>query len=136
MYFQSAAHTRRFYIYIYIYKERKKTQIQVSESCSLFMCNYQCISTGCAIIFIVTFIHVMPLLIWFRYELLTVTVPVVKGEGGGEKSSTSQRAKNEAARSARKSPRITPGRLRKPTAEMNTSPPPNFHHSPHFFNLN
>lgn len=82
MYFQSAAHTRRFYIYIYIYKERKKTQIQVSESCSLFMCNYQCISTGCAIIFIVTFIHVMPLLIWFRYELLTVTVPVVKGEGG------------------------------------------------------
>lgn len=56
------------------------------------MCNYQCISTGCAIIFIVTFIHVMPLLIWFRYELLTVTVLVVKGVGG-EKSSTLQRAK-------------------------------------------
>lgn len=86
MYFQSAAHARRFYIYIFK-KERKKkkeAQIQVSESCSPFMCNYQCISTGCAIIFIVTFIHVMPLLIWFRYELLTVTVLVVKGGGGGE----------------------------------------------------
>ena len=45
-----------------------------------FMCNYQCISTGHAIIFIVTFIHVMPLLIWFRYELLTVTLLVVKNK--------------------------------------------------------
>lgn len=84
MYFQSVAHARRFYIYIHLRKKKKKeTQIQVSESCSPFMCNYQCISTGCAIIFIVTFIHVMPLLIWFRYELLTVTVLVVKGEVGG-----------------------------------------------------
>lgn len=45
-----------------------------------FMCNYQCISTGHAIIFIVTFIHVMPLLIWLRYELLTVTLLVVKNK--------------------------------------------------------
>lgn len=64
-------------------EKKKKDPVQVSESCSPFMCNYQCISTACAIIFIVTFIHVMPLLIWLRYELLTVSVLVVKrGEGG------------------------------------------------------
>lgn len=66
---------------MYLRKKKKKNQIQVSESCFPFMCNYQCISTGCAIIFIVTFIHVMPLLIWLRYELLTVIVLVEMGWG-------------------------------------------------------
>lgn len=44
------------------------------------MCNHQCISTEHAIISIVTFIYVMPLLIWFRYELLTVIHLVVKNK--------------------------------------------------------
>lgn len=129
MCFLSPARTTRVYIYLRGKKKKSKAQIQVSESRSPFMCNYQCISTGCAIIFIVTFIHVMPLLIWFRYELLTVTVLVVRGEagGGGEKSSTSQAAKPRQLEQHREPP-STSDRLRK--AEASHPPVLNFHHFP------
>lgn len=49
----------------------------------------------------------MPLLIWLRYELLTVSVLVVKRGEGGEKSSTLQRAKTRQLRRLGKAHRST-----------------------------